>query len=346
MKKRCLEHVNWDLFWSQQLNECRLVKSRDTFRADSPFTGRHKSKPFVAEGLLWYDHSILDGGERGGNVFSFLRKSRGLTYRQAQRYLSEFFSQRGCNTPFPRRKNPAKMIQVNSVGFIYREIVENGLYNRTDASRIREFPQTPDYYGDPSAVDCFYSHYLHSADFPAYAVQNSGKVAGYSGPVDIRHPTIDIDYGEDLAKAQEITLQVYRQLIEFGIARHHIHPFFSGNKGFHIMFYAPELKKLARYQNTPFLIRRFVKKITEPVVPDASNFYLDKQGRLHKIIDDAIYSCTSLVRAPNSRHGASGLYKIPLSERELTFLSAEEIRDLARTQRPIGFPLSMERSAA
>lgn len=346
MKYRFFESVDWNRFWFHQLNEFRLVKSRDTFRADSPFTWHHKSKPFVAQGPVWFDHSILDGSERGGNAITFLMKFRGLTYRQALRQLSEFSLQGGATVSIPWRKNPPRMIQINPIGFIYREIVEDGLYNRISLSRFKAFRQTPDYYGDPSAVDCFYSHYLHSTELLAYVAKNGGKVAGYTGAVDIKHLTIDIDHGEDLTKAQEIACRVYRQLIEFGIPRHHIHSFFSGSKGFHIMFYTPELKKLARYQNTPCLIRRFVKKITEPVVPEASNSYLDKQGRPHKIIDDAIYSCTSLVRAPNSRHGSSGFYKIPLSEPDLMSLSVEVIKDLARTQRPIGLPLSQERSAA
>ncbi|HUI90839.1 MAG TPA: DNA primase small subunit domain-containing protein [Chitinivibrionales bacterium] len=346
MKQKFQDCVDWGLFWSQQLNGCRLVKSRDTFRADSPFTGRHKSKPFVAQGPVWYDHSILDGSERGGSAISFLMKLHCLTYRQALRRLLEFSLPGGTSVSLPWKKNSPLMNQANPTWFIYREIVEGGLYNRISLSRFKAFRQTPDYYGDPSAVDCFYSHYLHSTELLAYVTKSGGKVAGYTGPVDLKHPTIDIDYSENLNKAQEIACRVYNQLIEFGIPRYHIHPFFSGNKGFHIMFYTPELKKLGRYQNTPCLIRNFVKKITEPVVPDSDNTYLDKQGRSHKIIDDAIYSCTSLVRSPNSRHGSSGLYKIPLSEPELMSLSIEAIKDLARTQRPIGLRLSQERSAA
>lgn len=346
MKQRSWERVDWGRFWPHELSGYRPVESRGSYRSDSPFTGRHKSKPFVAQGPVYCDHSILDGSERGGNAINFLMKFRGLTYRQALRYLSRFFNQSRVDTLRTWRKPSEKIVQANSIKFTYREIVEGGLFKRVDSSRIKEFPKTPDFYGDPSAIDCFYSHFLHSADIVAYAAQNGGKVAGYSGPVDIKHPTIDIDHNEDLAKAQEIAVRVYRQLREFGIPRHHIHPFFSGYKGFHIMFYTPELKKLARYQTTPYLVRCFVKKITEPVVSGESNVYIDKHGKSHKIIDDAIYSCTSLVRAPNSRHGSSGLYKIPISEPELMNLSAEAIREMARTQRPIGVPLSSEGGAA
>jgi len=57
-----------------------------------------------------------------------------------------------------------------------------------------------------------------------------------------------------------------------------------------------------------------------------------------KTADFAIYETLRLWRVPNTRHGGTGLFKIPLATNELFTFNIESIRELARERRSLEFP--------
>ena len=96
--------------------------------------------------------------------------------------------------------------------------------------------------------------------------------------------------------------------------------YFSGGKGFHLI--VP--KEVINLSPTEHL-----NHIYKMVAEDASNFVPNKT------IDLGIYDRRRLLRMPNSRHGKTNLYKIPITLDELKELSFDEIKALAREPRAI-----------
>jgi len=129
---------------------------------------------------------------------------------------------------------------------------------------------------------------------------------------------IDIDCEGDRPRARQECLEACRLLNErLGIPYEGLGLFFSGNKGFHIV------------------VRR--ETFGDPAGPDL----LAVARRLAQLlarhgcpsIDQGIYDRARLLRLPNSIHGTTGLYKIPVEYKELADLDLEYVLDLARVPR-------------
>ncbi len=299
-----------------------------TIRCNSPSTGYHRRPPFVVnlEKCTWYDYST----GRGGNVVQLIRLLHRSGYCRGSKYVSSFSYPIHQPNTYQHRHTRE---QVPYSEFTFREIVVGGIYNRTNSSRIKPYPDVPDYDGDPTAIDCYHSGFLHTGDFQKYAIEHNGRIAGYNGSVWVDWLTFDIDCGTDLERARGVGLKVYDRLLATGVERYNIRIYFSGNKGFHISFKDPIFDEVNGYESTPEKVRQFVHALTSVVVGSFGNVYTDQNGKTHSIIDPAIYSCTSLIRSPNSRHSVSGLYKIPLSEPEFQYRTIDEIKKMAATQR-------------
>ena len=308
------------------------AESNFIIRCDSPTTGVHKRQPLQVdlEKQVWIDHST----GKGGNFIQLVMLLHRIDYWQALKLFSSASVPVGSIRTQPKtRRHRSPPTQLQRDEFRYREIVIDGIYNRTDPSRIKEHPDVPDYDGNPTAFDNFHSGYLHTSDLKKYAIEHGGSVAGYRGPVWVDWLTFDIDSGDDLEKAREIGLKVYDKLLTNRIERHNIRIYFSGNKGFHLSFKSPILDKISGYESTPKTVKEIVHAFTPTIVGLAGNVYTDKNGQPHSFIDPAIYSCTSLLRSPNSRHNRSNLYKVPLSESEFQFRTIDQIKSMAIVQR-------------
>jgi hypothetical protein len=130
---------------------------------------------------------------------------------------------------------------------------------------------------------------------------------------------IDIDR-ENLDEAKQITSNITEYLqSEYQIDPDLLHIFFSGNKGFHVLIPARYFEPLP-HNSLARAFRMFCIRL----------FGLET-------VDVKIYEPLRLFRLPNTRHGVSGLYKIPLTFKEL-FGDIESILQAAQAPR-LDFPI-------
>ncbi len=132
------------------------------------------------------------------------------------------------------------------------------------------------------------------------------SVAGFRG---LKTDKILFDFdAQDLEVAKKDAIEVCSRLIESGINKDNIQIFFSGGKGFHVGCIFDE-----------YINRQEFINITFGLASDLKTF------------DQKINDENRLIRLPLTKHPKSGLYKIPLSFKELNELSIAEIKEYALT---------------
>uniref|UniRef100_A0A6H1ZHS5 Putative helicase n=1 Tax=viral metagenome TaxID=1070528 RepID=A0A6H1ZHS5_9ZZZZ len=149
-------------------------------------------------------------------------------------------------------------------------------------------------------------------------------VAGYTGPSYADFLPLDFD-GPDLEQVLEQVrtflnqLQVAFDVDELGGLR----TYFSGAKGFHVLL---DAELFGGWVPSPGLAAQ-QKELATRLMGDQAGF------------DPTIYDTSRLFRLPNTQHGKSGLWKVPLSIEELLYkCSIEDIKALAAAPREIAFP--------
>lgn len=162
-------------------------------------------------------------------------------------------------------------------------------------------------------TDFFLSAFSYADDFREH-MERRGTEAGFSGACFSAFLWFDIDRENDLKKALEDTAK----LVEFfvsgvgnrEVSRCPILPdsesiliFFSGCKGFHV--------------GVPISLLSGDLRPSETFHQTAKEMALEVAEKVGVEIDSSIYSKTRLFRCPNTRHGKTGLYKIPISYWEL-----------------------------
>ena len=145
-------------------------------------------------------------------------------------------------------------------------------------------------------------------------IKKAGSVGDFYGPRWIDKVIVDIDKGDN---SNEETLRQARTCIvvlgEHGVVPHKsIQPFFSGS-GYHLII-----------PNTVFNFE------SSPELP-----YLVRQtmAQLLPGIDDMVYIRSAIYRVPHTVNLKTGLYKVPLTIKELETLKPKEILDIATTPR-------------
>ncbi len=129
---------------------------------------------------------------------------------------------------------------------------------------------------------------------------------------------LDLD-SDDIKRTQDDALEIVRFFNnKLGIPFEFISIHFSGNKGFHIEI-DHEIFGVEPTENLPKIYRSIAEKLP----------------CLNQTIDFKVYERRRLWRLENSQHEKSGLYKIPLTYGELSQLSVEEIKQLAKQPREI-----------
>jgi hypothetical protein len=129
----------------------------------------------------------------------------------------------------------------------------------------------------------------------------------------------DIDHPDDLPAARESTLTLCEMLMDrIRLPQENLDISFSGLKGFHVVV-APEIFQGFYSPNTLGLYKRMARRAHEAGV---------------RCIDESVDTRKRLWRLPNSRHGKSGLFKIPLTYEELRDISVDGIKGLAVNPRP------------
>jgi hypothetical protein len=201
--------------------------------------------------------------------------------------------------------------------FKYCEIVKENHYNRGDIVLLPEDKTNLDldYFGK-EVVNGFHSVFMHNNELLEYKNINN-TIRGYIGNVYCEYLYWDMD-NESIERAKEDSIELIERL---KIYSDNIRIYFSGNKGFHIIVYYPELEKYIERKN----FNELIKNICEGIAKDLVSF------------DNKIYDKTRIIRTPNSKHGITNLYKIELTYKELKTLNQEQIFNLAKQQRKLEF---------
>lgn len=133
----------------------------------------------------------------------------------------------------------------------------------------------------------------------------------------------------DTEAARREAFEVIRVLEGHGVDPNRILICFSGNKGFHIYvptaYFSPEACGNFAYRVRWIVQEHLTKELKTSEVPYPG-----------EALDWQVFTPITVLRAINSKHERSGLFKIPLTFDELQTLDFQAIRDLAKEQR-LGF---------
>lgn len=138
--------------------------------------------------------------------------------------------------------------------------------------------------------------------------QRTGTVKGVKDVV-ANKILFDVDAKGNLQKAQDETRKLITNLqLVGGVKATDMEIYFSGNKGFHVLF------KLNNFYS-PEELQNIVSNILK--------------GQTFECIDPSVYDCTQILRIAGTKHNETGLYKIPLSFVDMFNLSVDEIKNRA-----------------
>jgi len=161
-------------------------------------------------------------------------------------------------------------------------------------------------------TDCFATWHR----FPdAYRThwRDSGSTGGYPGPSYADCLPFDFD-GEDLSdvlRQVQDFLKVLQLTYEID-GLHGVRCHFSGKKGFHVLLSS----FLFGGWRPSSELHRHLRRLAQSMAQDGG-------------ADLSIYDQNRLLRLPNTKHGDSGLWKIPLEAREVLTLSVDAITEIA-----------------
>jgi AAA domain len=199
----------------------------------------------------------------------------------------------------------------------YVDSAVGGVNKRNNVIRLDE-------YAPNGHVDCFTTYLRFPESFRAHVEHNaqqegSQSVKGYRGVAKADFVPLDYDDEHDQNRALEDVRRSLRMWeAKYDLPMDAVRIFFSGNKGFHLEI--PE--ELCGGIRASKDIARNLKTLAAQLREDAQS------------LDADIYDTVRLWRTPNTRHGKTRLYKVPISTEELFTLTLEEIRELAKQPRP------------
>lgn len=211
---------------------------------------------------------------------------------------------------------------MNREGFNHGVIVRGGPSSGRKVCAWRKAFET--YLGGDATTDGegYLSMFTYPADFLDHVKENG--FAGYRGPVFAEYICLDFDNEADPPAAIGNAQKLLRWL-EYGAAADlaRVIACFSGGKGAHL--YLP----VSGIQAEPAALF--------PKVCKAFALLLARDARL-EFLDAGIYDAARLFRLPNTRHGKTGLLKLPFSGADFVALNPAAIVDLARGDRRDALP--------
>jgi KaiC/GvpD/RAD55 family RecA-like ATPase len=130
-----------------------------------------------------------------------------------------------------------------------------------------------------------------------------------AGVVDVTTNSVvfDFDSKEEPDQARKDTVELVSRLMGFGITKDQILTSFSGNKG-----YSVELETIHSF--TPSQLKNLAKNLAKGL----------------KTLDTKIYNASRIFRLPYTKHPVTGLFKLPITVEQLSELSTDQIKVLAK----------------
>jgi hypothetical protein len=186
--------------------------------------------------------------------------------------------------------------------YLYVDTASYGVYNRNQVMKLS------DYSPPAHAYDCFTTYLRFTEDLVYYVRENisptTGKpsVSGYPGPALAEFLPFDFDDAQNPARAVAEAAHFVRVWEkDYGFPPEALRIYFSGMKGISIEIPSELFEGFEPSPDIADWLRHLATKMT----PGATT------------LDTKIYEKLRLWRVPNTRHGGSGLYKIPLTAKEL-----------------------------
>lgn len=158
--------------------------------------------------------------------------------------------------------------------------------------------------------DYYTSLYLYNENHKKI-LEEKGTLSGIADVVTNRL-LFDFDDKENVENARIDAIEAANRLLTSGIPEEAITPYFSGNKGYNIEVI-----------------------IDEYITPEKFSAIVDNIAADLKTFDPVIRDAQRVIRVPGTKHDKSKLYKIALSAEELINNTSDEIKELAKTPRPI-----------
>lgn len=193
---------------------------------------------------------------------------------------------------------------------IYYELVEKTFSNRGKIIPSTELSVVPRDY------KAFVSHFGYGDQILDW-VDINGSVEDYDKEFHLHAFYVDID-SDDLSVAQTET----QKLVKLLYRKYDLHPdnlmiFFSGGKGFHVGIPGKVFGGFEPSSQLPYQAKAMAKNLAGDDVD----------------IDYSIYKPNALFRLPDSKHGKTGLFKVPITLEELGG-DIEDIQKIAEYPRP------------
>ena len=180
----------------------------------------------------------------------------------------------------------------------------DGVHRRNHVVDVRQITATL----PPGKRECYATWHRFPEAYHTHWGE-TGSTGNYRGDSYADFLPFDFD-GPELAAVQQRVAEFLKMLeLTYEIeGLHGVRCYFSGKKGFHICLssalfggWEPGIQLAGR-------LRRLAKTMAQA-----------------HVIDAAIYDQNRLLRLPNTRHGQSGLWKVPVTPGELFGLTAQEI---------------------
>lgn len=159
-------------------------------------------------------------------------------------------------------------------------------------------------YIDPDSDYYVSTYYYNEAHFNKFKTTRSVK-----GITDVTTDRFYLDFDStnpDLARIDAI--EAINRLKGYGIKENNIEIFYSGSKGYHVVV---QLNKLLDPQS--------IKAIA-----------VSKFGKDLKTFDSSLYDANQIIRVPYTPHQVTGLYKTPLTVKQITMMSTDAIKELSK----------------
>lgn len=170
----------------------------------------------------------------------------------------------------------------------------------------REYYEGVYYYND--------EHFKQFNEIVLNPKTNKREPRGCSGIKDVFTDKIwfDFDNKENIESAKADAITTIDNMQTHGINPDHVEIYFSGNKGFGLVV------NVDRELTTSDVYNVCVNK-----------FATDKDGVTLKSLDSSLYDAPQIFRIPGTKHQTSGLYKVPLTYKQLKEFTVDEIKSRA-----------------